>query len=453
MATWPLAATALSLAAALLQTNELEQRVRDPDPDVRCRAVDSARRAGTPEAARLIAPLLADPHPRVRARAAVALSAMPRAAPALAELLKVSEDPAIRAGCARALGGHADALRAALDDRSPEVQAAAAESLLRQKERVADAEERFKRGDWRLRAALAPLVEGAIEDPDPRVRIAAAEALKDPPVERLLGDADWRLRSMGVDAARKVRTAGTVALLIARLAREQGRLAHEIADALADLTGEAFGPDAKAWDRWWRRKRGPGFECPPAAGPRPTQLQEGFFGMSMESDRVVFVIDLSGSMRGAKLDAARTELILAIRRLSDAAKFNVVLLGCAEDGTYDRSRRVWEKSMRPATEAARARAIEFVRAQEARGYTNLFDALAVAFEDPEADSIYLFSDGGASRGTFVWADEILEQVAAMNRFRRIRIHAVQAVSADARDWQARLMKGLADRSGGRYLKK
>jgi len=453
MATWPLAATVFTLAAALLQTNELEQRVRDPDPDVRCRAVDSARRAGTPEAARLVAPLLADPHPRVRSRAALALSSMPRASAAVAELLRVSEDPQIRIGCARALRGHPDALRAALDDPAPEVRAAAADSLVKQKEAVPDLEERFKRGDWRMRAALASVVADALEDPDPRVRIAAAEALKDPPIERLLADADWRLRSMGIDAARKVRSPETVGPLVARLAREQGRLAAEIADALADLTGEAFGLDAKAWDRWWRRARGRGFECPPAAGPRPTQLQEGFFGMSIESDRVVFVIDLSGSMRGAKLDAVRGELILAIRRLSDAAKFNVVLLGCAEDGTYDRSRRVWEKSMQPATEAARARAIEFVRAQEARGYTNLFDALSVAFEDPEADAIYLFSDGGASRGTFVWADEILEQVAAMNRFRKIRIHSVQAVAADARDWQTRLMKGLAEGSGGRFLRR
>jgi hypothetical protein len=459
MALWPPVPLPLAglLAAALLQTNELERRVRDPDPDVRCRAADAARRAGTPEAARQIAPLLADDHPRVRARAAAALSAMPpRAGAALAELLHGSDSPPVRAGCARALRSHAEPLRAALDDPAPEVQAAAAESLVRMGEEVPDVEARFRRGDWRLRAALAPLVPGAVDDPDPRVRIAAAEA-RATSFDKLLGDPDWRLRSMGVAVARAARSAAAVDALVSRLPRERGRLAAEIVEALADLTGEAFGADAKAWARWWGRRRAQagGFQCRPDAGAGGTQLESEntLFGQSVVSERVSFVIDLSGSMRGAKLEAVREELIRAVRRLPAEARFNIVLLGCEGDGSYDRARRVWAASLQPATEAAKARAVEFVRAQDARGWTNVYDALAAAFEDPDVDTVHLYSDGGASRGTFVMADEILEQMAAANRFRRIRIHTVQAASGETREWQTRLMKGLAEASGGRYLRK
>lgn len=454
---WPFVTPrAALLAAALLQTHELERRVRDPDPDVRCRAAEAAGRAGTPEAARLIAPLLGDDHPRVRARAAAALAAMPaRAAPALAELLRSSDSTAVRAGCATALRSHPNALRSALDDPDPAVQAAAAASLVRLGEEVPAVEERFRRADWRLRAALAPVVPNAADDPDPRVRIAAAEAGATP-FERLLSDSDWRLRSMGVDAARKMRSAAAVDALVARLPLERGRLAAEIFEALTDLTGEGFGADARAWARWWQRRRlHGGFECRPDAGTGGTQLESEnkLFGQSVVSERVAFVIDLSGSMRGAKLEAVREELIRTVRRLPAEAKFNIVLLGCDNDGAYDRARRVWAAALLPATDAAKARAVEFLRAQDARGWTNVYDALAVAFEDEEVDTVHLYSDGGASRGTFVMADEILAEMAAANRFRRIRIHTIHAISTDTREWQTRLMKGLAEESGGRYLRK
>ena len=41
----------------------------DPDPDVRCRAVEAARHAPEPRPWPRLLPLLGDPHPRVRRRA------------------------------------------------------------------------------------------------------------------------------------------------------------------------------------------------------------------------------------------------------------------------------------------------------------------------------------------------------------------------------------------------
>jgi hypothetical protein len=180
-------------------------------------------------------------------------------------------------------------------------------------------------------------------------------------------------------------------------------------------------------------------------------LEPGFFGVPILSERVVFVLDLSGRLRGDKLEAARAELIRAIGRLPDAARFNLILLGCEPDGRYDPGSKAWAPSLQPATEASRARAVEFIRRQQARGYTNLYDALALAMVDPDADTICLYSDGGASRGTFVDSAEIADRIAAENRFRRIRIHTVLSADAAAREWQARLMRDLAERSGGRHV--
>ena len=85
---------------------------------------------------------------------------------------------------------------------------------------------------------------------------------------------------------------------------------------------------------------------------------------------------------------------------------------------------------------------------EAKGWTNLWDGLEYAMADPEADTVFLYSDGGASKGAFVAAKEILSELAERNRFRRVVIHAVEVPgernSADNR----RLLADLARATGG-----
>ena len=85
---------------------------------------------------------------------------------------------------------------------------------------------------------------------------------------------------------------------------------------------------------------------------------------------------------------------------------------------------------------------------EGRGWTNLYDALAYAFACREVDSIYLYSDGGASKGTFVATREILEQLQRLNRFRRIVIHTVEVPGRANPAYNRRLLERLATRTGG-----
>ena len=80
------------------------------------------------------------------------------------------------------------------------------------------------------------------------------------------------------------------------------------------------------------------------------------------------------------------------------------------------------------------------------GGTNIHDALELAFEDERVDTIYLLSDGAPSTGPIVQADELRDEVARWNSVRGVVIHCI-AVGQDHR-----LLKGLAEDSGGKYVR-
>lgn len=145
---------------------------------------------------------------------------------------------------------------------------------------------------------------------------------------------------------------------------------------------------------------------------RAVRREPGFFGLPVEADRVVFVIDTSGSMvltdrpatfplgeeafRAAdprdpaiaalqRLERAKTELSAALRGLRREQRFNV--LAFADEVTR------WRSACVEASDDERASALSFVEALVARGQTRTRDALAAALDDPQVEAIYLLSDG------------------------------------------------------------
>ena len=144
-------------------------------------------------------------------------------------------------------------------------------------------------------------------------------------------------------------------------------------------------------------------------------------------------------------------MLATIRALPPEARFGILGLGCDEDGRYARrEEKTWQRRLQllPAVPACKADAERFVSSLEARGWTNLYDGLEYAFSHPDVDTIYLYSDGGASKGTFVGAGEILSQLAGLNRFRKIVIHAVEVPGARNPEDNRRLLERLAARTGG-----
>lgn len=469
------------LLAALLQDPwaDFPRLAADPDPARRVQAVESIRPFKNLHMAQALLPLLGDPHPRVRLRAAAALrEADPAALEHLARAGLRHPSPLIRRETCAILGAsvHAPALPALLErlaDPDPAVRGAAAAALAAfpDPQAARRLEEAFRRErDWPLRAfgleslarmdpdRAAALLEDAARDRHPHVRLVAAEtAGRRGPADllvRLLADPDWCVRSAAAQAAADRADPALTGPLIDRLARETGRLRADVACALRRLTGKDLGFDPGPWKAWWEARRDASW---PPAPTRESQVH--FFHVPILSDRLIFLIDLSGSMRepspqgGTKLDVARKGLLETLRPLSPSTRFGIVGLGCDEEGRYlEPEKKTWQGRpvLLPAVPAVKADAERWIGALEARGWTNLYDGIARAFEAPDVDTIYLYSDGGASKGTFVAASEILSQVAALNRFRRIVLHTVEVPGDRILPDNRRLLRHLAERSGGTF---
>ena len=302
---------------------------------------------------------------------------------------------------------------------------------------------RQKKLDPRARILLCDAVI-AREDPDSGAALAGALEAKEPEVLRV-----------ALAAVRKRRPREAVEPLFGLFGRlsggkeADGLLATAVREALWELTAQSYETE-EDWRKWWAvakdgfRPR-TGDAGPPPLGtaqrekPRPT-----FFGTELRSDRLVFVIDISGSMEHEdRIGRAKAQLEQAIGALVPTARFTVVAFssGC----------RLWEKALVPATPQQRQRAIEFVRGLQPTGNTLTLGAMKAAFELEGADAIVLLSDGFPTETNHttnqpMQNDEVLAEIGGLNRFKRWRIDTFGFASANMGDF----MKQLAEASGGTY---
>ncbi|HEX5136278.1 MAG TPA: HEAT repeat domain-containing protein [Planctomycetota bacterium] len=276
--------------------------------------------------------------------------------------------------------------------------------------------------------AAAPLLAGRLADPMWQVRLAAAHGL-------------------GV-----VRAGDSVPALIAALGKEERlRVRKTIGESLFRLTGEDFGEMKDLWERWWR-ERGEGFvmaakaperkEAPLGDGERRTVAT--FYGVPVDSDRVVFVLDISSSMGGADFGQGTTELERAVKEtlrvvkaLPPSAKANVIV--------FETEVRRWKKGLTTLSAGARKTLEEFLGEQKPAGSTNLYDALESALLMKDVETIYLLSDGDPTAGRITDHDEILEAVRRLNRETRAAVHCVSLGG------ESRLLRHIAEATMGTYV--
>jgi len=316
-----------------------------------------------------------------------------------------------------------------------------------------------------------------LEDPDTSLRTATTLALRrmgEGPFRAVavsmliarLQDSAWEVRASAVSVLRGLKELSAVPELARMLAREPGRLREDAFEALRHISGgEELGPVAAVWLDWWERFSGR------PAGERPVAYQRTgttFYGIESFSDRVVFVIDKSGSMAapsgsprgstpgpppggGRKIDVACAELKKALVQLPETGTFNLIF--------YDGSVQPWYRSMVKATRDRKAEANSFADSRIPQGATNIFDALMRAFamagrgshDDAYAvgvDTIFLLTDGQPTAGAVVQTGAILDEVRRINRLRRIKIHCIGIGDTDAN-----FLRTLAAESGGTYVAK
>ena len=272
---------------------------------------------------------------------------------------------------------------------------------------------------------------------------------------------DWSTRLEALKLLEEARVPESVGKIVAQMKSEEGRMVHEFADTLFDLTGQPFRTRWGNWEAWWD-KEGADFKPISKSELRKRRKEEEerrlrqvtavkFFGIRIISHRVIFIIDVSGSMNEvtraeyvgdqgeARITVAQRELKKCIDGLDPKALFNILTFSGGvdpwlEDGVEDSGAR------------SRDEAKEFVDRLGAMGGTNLYGALQHAFEDPDVDTIFVLSDGEPSTGDVIDPFEIRAHVKRWNAERDIEINSI-AVGGSFQ-----ILEWLAEDSGGTHVR-
>src|SRR6185436_9779039 len=210
------------------------------------------------------------------------------------------------------------------------------------------------------------------------------------------------------------------------------------------------------------------------------QTSETFYGLKTTGQKVVFVVDISGSMEGknegniqdrvtgmavqasgsaigsaiggslgsfvgqqttsevTKLGGAKRELIPAIQGLPDTSSFSII--------TFGNEVKPWLMGMTGADGKSRNIAAAFVKDLEANGGTPARRALEEAFKYPDATLIFFVSDGQPTDSS---AADILGRVRELNAQR----HVVVSTVGLGGDQDEKFLTQLAAENGGHYVKK
>jgi len=149
-----------------------------------------------------------------------------------------------------------------------------------------------------------------------------------------------------------------------------------------------------------------------------------FYGMKVHSRKMVFILDLSGSMN---IPFAKLNLRNAFATLGPKEKFAIVC--------YDNNIFFWPQSKRLlyATKRNKARATAWLSELRGGGQTNIYGALKKAFEisnnGASADTFYFLSDGFATSGIRE-PKLILKAIRGWNKREKIKIHTIGIGSHD-----------------------
>lgn len=362
---------------------------------------------------------------------AVGVARQKTAMPHLEKLLASSKDPAVRFECLRALGlcGGKDAIRKLVPF-------------------LADP-------DWRLRMGAVEGL-GFTQEPQVIADVAAKISRAEEPI----------VAETAIEALIRIGGKDVVEPLIGSLkvgrlrARQKARAAlRRIAKDLYQQEKD-YSVDPNAWNSWWKKVKAGVNPDDPAYTRHETT---SYFNFPVESDRVLFILDVSGSMvwpdaprdsgikpadwKQRRIDIAHKELFAALKKLAAQNRGRLPKKKADEDApvpdvpseegtepptlfnvaTFAGVVTPWQKEAVLATEENADAAVAWLGKQLPRGGTATFDALAFGIDQLRIDTVYFLSDGVPSLGRFEERETILAELRRLNRFRRISINTIALI--------------------------
>ncbi len=469
----------------------LRAKLSSGDKWTRAEAVEELAQVGSRAAWELVLEALSDPKGEVADTAQLALAALeePEALEALGEEPGLrSKDVLVRARAVEVLGRRAAApprkwLARALDDGEGEVRRMAYWSIERlargakldprlvgelaaELARAARAE-RDPLARARALAALCALapgeaagaLEAARRERDPLLRGAAAALLSEglPPEQALAqlaplaADSAVSVRRVALEALAALGTRAAAERLVVRLGEEgEERLLLRTVELLQGLSGLKHRRDPRPWNDWLRTlppdwKAGPARAAPAEADPA-ARTAVGLAGLPIVSKRVTILIDLSGSIWNLRPDGRTRKQIVdeklreALEALPEDTRFNLI--------PYTGEPHPWKEELVQASPARVREAASWFEACKHNGSGNLWDALLLALEDPEVDTLIVLFDGAPTGGTRHRLELFVPLFLERNFARRV---ALDFVLVDASKKLRRAWGDLAAATGGRLL--
>lgn len=316
-----------------------------------------------------------------------------------------------------------------------------------------------------------------------------------------IGRADWRADMELVALVGDLGTTSATPALIGVLQRfhdhpelvKSGALStlllYRTHETLVTLTGAVYPAEQPAqWQDFWTREQQKLLAADrvvPAKKEGGADKTAAFCGIPAQGSRILFVIDLSGSMEfkmkaapgetdagsggGTRLAFAKRQMHKVIAEMPEGTRMNFITFNGRPKA------RLWNKDMLEASPKNKKKALEFVESwtavypppNQTDGGTNMWSGLEEALtvkslvhgekDERGVDEIFVVSDGAPSVGEILDPLEILRLVDEANRIARIRINTIFITSADDRDPRqltlspSELMRRMAAENGGRFV--
>ncbi len=232
-------------------------------------------------------------------------------------------------------------------------------------------------------------------------------------------------------------------------------------EAMKAISGQDFGYAPDVWAKWVQDKKQGKLSETGEFKDRERISVGTYYKFKIFSDRVLFIIDVSGSMQWPdshpnRIEVATRELVKAIKSLNEKTLFNMATFA-GHVSTWNQDGEV------PATEANKKKALAWIkRALLPRGATNTHAALMEGLErNPQVDTVFFLSDGIPSTGAYEVPEEILIKLRYANRFRKVIFHTIAVVLGrpsiekaekyEDPDEMAAFMRMIAEWNGGTCL--
>jgi len=170
-----------------------------------------------------------------------------------------------------------------------------------------------------------------------------------------------------------------------------------------------------------------------------------FFGVEAAGNRFAYVVDVSGSMAGGRLEALRSELTKSVAELLESSEFFVVPF--SSDARPLGGRNAWTQA--DATGKTWARNTVAAELANAMQGTVPLPGFEIIFAvRPKPDAIYFMTDGES------FPERTLEDVGLLNRQLKVPIHCIrfgeEGASQSGPDSAEGIMKQIARQSRGTY---